>query len=377
MESRGSVLVVDDELGSRESMRMILKDQFDVSTVDEGTKAIKLVEENDFDVVVLDIRMPDMSGIEVLERIKEIRPWSGILMVTAYAALETAKHAMRLGAYDYIEKPFKNSNELREAVYRGIEHKVAESQKAQLAEDFSKTREQLFQLEKLSSIGEMTSEVVHELATPITGVINYSGILLDQECDDIIKNSLKKINAEAERCQSIIRNILTFARRSETEKTLININDTIRKAVDIKIYQFKLSNIEVTMDLDPDLPNTMGNFTQIQQVVINILNNAHYAMKSYEGERRMIITTESDSEDIRVSIHNTGPNIPTDKLEAIFEPFFTTKRPGEGTGLGLSISRDIMHKHQGKIYAQSKEGKGATFILEIPLSAQMRSLWHQ
>ena len=119
MEDKGSVLVVDDELGARESMRMILKNQFDVSTADNGDKAVAFIEEHDFDVVITDIRMPGISGIELLEKIKETNPVTAVLMVTAYAALDTAKRAMRLGAYDYIEKPFK-PDELREAVRRGV-----------------------------------------------------------------------------------------------------------------------------------------------------------------------------------------------------------------------------------------------------------------
>jgi signal transduction histidine kinase len=368
MEAKSSVLVVDDELGSRESMRRILMSQFDVSTADRGIKAVELLKDRDFDVVVLDIRMPDMSGIETLEKIKEVRPYSGVLMVTAYASLETAKHAMRLGAYDYIEKPFKNSNELREAVLKGVEQKRAKSRTEQLAEDFDKIRKQLFQLEKLSSIGQITSEVFHELATPITGVIGYSGFLLEHECDDIIKNSLRKINTEAERCQNIIRNLLTFARKSEDDRTSININDVIRKSIDIKSYQLKMDNIQVTMNLDSNLPNIMGNFNLIQQVIMNIINNAHHAMKTCEGDRQLTVTSRCDDQNIYVSIDDTGPGIPEDKLEEIFTPFFTTKGPEEGTGLGLSISRDIIQDHDGEIYADSQEGKGTTFYIKIPIA---------
>jgi len=349
---------------------MILRDQFDVSTADGGARAIEFMKEKDFDVVVLDIRMPDISGIEVLERIKEINPSSEVAMVTAYAALDTAKHAMRYGAYDYIEKPFKNPDELREVVRRGVERKMRTSKMMQLMKDFDEVRKQLIQLEKLSSIGRMTSEVVHELAGPITGVLGYSELLMMQECDDIIKSSLRKINTEAERCQEIIHNFLAFARKSDPSKNLVSINDVAQKTIDIKAHQLKLDDVEVAMDLDPDLPDTMANFNQIQQVIINMVNNAHQAMKTVEGKRQLTITTQyiSDpTEIIRVSIADTGPGIPPDMIEKIFEPFFTTKSSGEGTGLGLSISREIAHEHRGEIYVESKEGEGATFILEIPV----------
>jgi len=181
METEGSVLIVDDELGARESMQRILNGRFSVSTVDSGTKAIEIVKERNFDVVVLDIVLQDITGIQALERIKQIEPSPEVMMVTANAAVNTAKDAMRLGAYDYIEKPFK-INEFREAVSRGIERRLKAS----------KTEQLLMHLEKLSSIGQMSSEILHELATPITGVIGYSEFLLAQQSDGIIKDSLGK-----------------------------------------------------------------------------------------------------------------------------------------------------------------------------------------
>jgi len=355
METEGSVLIVDDELGARESMQRILNGRFSVSTVDSGTKAIEIVKERNFDVVVLDIVLQDITGIQALERIKQIEPSPEVMMVTANAAVNTAKDAMRLGAYDYIEKPFK-INEFREAVSRGIERRLKAS----------KTEQLLMHLEKLSSIGQMSSEILHELATPITGVIGYSEFLLAQQSDGIIKDSLRKINAEAERCQTIIRNILSFARKSESDKHYININDAILKTIEIKVYQLKLDGIELELNLDPELPKTTANFGEIQQVVVNIVNNAHYSMKNHYGERILSINTSFDSKDIYVKIRNTGPTIPEDKLDLIFEPYFTTKQPGNGTGLGLSICRRILHEHNGEIYVDSNEG-GVTFILEIPI----------
>lgn len=357
METKGSVLIVDDELGARESMRMILKGKFDVSTAESGMKAIELVKEKQYDVVVLDIRMPDISGIEVLEKIKQMDPSPEVMMVTAYAALDTAKNAMRLGAYDYIEKPFKNFDEFREVVNKGVERKLKASKIYQL----------VAQLEKLSTIGQMASEIMHELATPITGVIGYSEFLLSQECNDTIKDSLKKINAEAERCQKIIKNVLSFTRKPDVGKSYVDINDIIIKTIDLKSHHLKLDNIKIALDLNQSMPKTMANYNEIQQVLVNIINNAHYAMKSKETEKILSIKTWFDFEKIYISLANTGPSIPQDKLEVIFEPYYTTKKTGNGTGLGLSISRRIINEHNGRIYAESKEDEGVRFIIELPI----------
>ncbi|MDQ1327631.1 MAG: Response regulator, partial [Candidatus Poribacteria bacterium] len=304
MSARSNVLVVDDEFGARESMKMILNDHFDVSTADSGNKAIQLVKQRDFDVVLLDIRMPDMTGIEVLQHIKEQEPSPEVMMVTAYAALDTVQEALRLGAYDYIEKPFKSFDYLRDVVSKGVERKIKTSKTMQLAKEFEEIKKQIIQLEKMSSLGQMASEVIHELATPITGMLVYSELLLEQECDDIIKNSLRKIKSEAERSQNIIRNILTFARKPEKIKSIININEVVLKTIDIKMHHFKIDNIQYTYDLDPNLPDTLADFNQIQHVLINIANNAQDAMKSHEGKRQLSITTTHDSKLIFVAISN-------------------------------------------------------------------------
>jgi len=366
MGAKGNILIVDDEIGSRESMKMILNSRFQVSTADSGYKAIELIKQTDFDVVVLDIRMPDMSGIEVLKHIKEAEPSPEVMMVTAYAALETCKDALNMGAYGYVEKPFK-MDELREVVSRGIDRKLKSAKTIQLGKDFDEVRNQLIQLEKLSSLGQMASEVIHELATPITGVLGYSEFLLEQECDGIIRNSLQKIKSEAERCQIIIRNILTFARKPDNLTTYININEVVSRTIDIKTHQLRVDNIKSEFILDPDLPNILADFNQIQQVVINIVNNAQDAMKKSDGKRQLSITTTHDLEFIYIAISNNGPSIPQEHLDQIFEPFFTTKKAEQGTGLGLSISRDILQKHNGDIRVSSKEGEGVTFTLEIPI----------
>jgi len=374
MQSKGSVLVVDDEIGARESMKMILGGRFDVSTTDSGYKAIQLVKEKNFDVVILDIRMPDISGIEVLQRIKENESSPEVMMVTAYAALDTAKDAMRLGAYDYMEKPFKSFDEFREVVSRGVERKMKAEKVLQLARDFDEVRKQLLQLEKLSSLGQIASEVMHELATPITGVLGYSEFLLDQECDGIIKNSLVKIRSEAERCQTMIRNVLMFARKPENKKRPTNINEIITRTIDIKAHQIRLDSIELSLVLDPELPIASVDFSLIQQVIINIVGNAQDVLRKHDGERKISVKTKSDSKYIYIAISNTGPHIPKEHLEMIFEPYFTTKSAENGTGLGLSISRDILHSHKGDITIQNNDEIGVTFTIKLPLGEELSQL---
>lgn len=369
MQTKGQVLVVDDELSVRESMKMILNGRFDVLTADSGNSALELVKQKEFDVVVLDIRMPDLSGIEVLRHIKEAEPAPEVVLVTAYPSLETAKDAVKLGAYDYIEKPF-TMEDFREVVRKGVERKLKSDKAIQLANNFEDVRRQLIQLEKLSSLGRMTSELIHELATPITGLLGYSELLLDQECDDIIRNSLKKIRSEAERCQNIIRNILAFARKPDNVESYININEVIARTIDIKSHQFEIGNIKCELELDPKIPNTIADFGQIQQVLVNIINNAQDAMMAQESLRQITVSTTYDSEYIYIVIANNGPDIPEEQSELIFQPFFTTKKAEQGTGLGLSISRDIIRRHNGDIQLYSKPGEWVIFTIYLPIIDQ-------
>ena len=242
-----------------------------------------------------------------------------------------------------------------------------------VAKDISNEKllqQQLIQSEKLSAIGELISGIAHELNNPLTGVMGYSQLLqMRGDLDERARDSLVKINNLATRCQKIVQNLLSFARKQKPERTLTSVNEILDRTVELRSYELQVNNIEILLELDPHLPRTIADAHQLQQVFLNVITNAEQAMLEAKRRGRLTIRTRSDSARGRVIIEiaDDGPGIPEQHLTRIFDPFFTTKEVGKGTGLGLSLSYGIIKEHAGNIYARSRLGEGSTFVIELPI----------
>ncbi len=234
-------------------------------------------------------------------------------------------------------------------------------------------QEQLIQAEKLSALGELISGVTHELNNPLTGIMGYSQLLMaDTSVGAPIKKSVERINKEAVRCQKIVENLLAFARRHRPERKPVDVNAVITSSLELREYQLKVEGIEIETRLAADMQPVLGDAYQIQQVFVNIINNAFHAMSETDREKRLIVRSRQYGERIRVEFTDTGPGIPSDKIAKIFDPFFTTKEIGKGTGLGLSLSYGIIKEHEGNIRAESVPGAGATFIVDLPANGHVK-----
>ncbi len=230
-----------------------------------------------------------------------------------------------------------------------------------------KTQEQLLHSEKLSAIGQLVSGVAHELNNPLAGVVGFAELVLRSNTDPKIARDLQRIVNESQRCQHIVQNLLNFARRTKAERRAIDLNEIVENVLDLRSYQLRLDNVKVRTELAPDLPRTAGDYHQIQQVLLNIINNAHQAMQEVASERILALRTGVEEGRIVVRIEDTGPGISSSKLGRVFEPFYTTKVAGKGTGLGLSLSLGIVRDHGGQIRVESVVGKGSTFSVELPV----------
>jgi PAS domain S-box-containing protein len=230
-------------------------------------------------------------------------------------------------------------------------------------------REQLMMTDRLASLGELASGTAHELNNPLTSIIGFSQLLMEREVPDDIREDLKLINNEAQRAASVTKNLLTFARKHAPEKQPTQINNIIEDVLKLRAYEHKADSIEVVRQFAPDLPEIMVDYFQMQQVFINIIINAEHFM--VEGHKRgaLTITTKKQNDTVMISFADDGPGIPPENLRRIFDPFFTTKEAGRGTGLGLSICHGIVTEHGGQIYAKSQSGKGATFVVELPINS--------
>jgi PAS domain S-box-containing protein len=228
--------------------------------------------------------------------------------------------------------------------------------------------EQLILTDRLASIGELSSGIAHELNNPLTSVIGFSQLLIQGNVPDNIKEDLSIIYSEAQRAAVIVKNLLTFARKHAPVTQLSQINIVIEDVLRLRSYEQRVNNIEVEKHLAAALPEIMMDPFQIQQVFLNIIVNAEFAMLEAHQRGKLVITTEKSDGVVKITFADDGPGITEANLKRIFNPFFTTKEVGKGTGLGLSICHGIITEHGGKIYVRSVNGQGAAFIVELPLN---------
>lgn len=234
-------------------------------------------------------------------------------------------------------------------------------------ETLKTTQAQLVQSEKLSAIGEFVAGVAHELNNPLAAVVGFSEILQKENTGEKSRHYSETIFKAALRCKKIVQSLLSFARREKPERKLVSMNSLVEAVLDIVNYSLRTSNIEVVTRLEADLPLVLADMSQIQQVLLNIINNAHQAIEASQSAGRITVTTESRTANVRVTIRDNGPGIPLENLQRIFDPFFTTKEVGKGTGLGLSLCYGFIQEHGGTITPLSQLGKGTAFVIELPV----------
>jgi len=229
---------------------------------------------------------------------------------------------------------------------------------------WERARLQLMQSEKLASLGRLAAGVAHEINNPLSGIIMYSHLVLeDMAKDSLACENLMKAVTQAERCKNIVKGLLDFSRHRETEFEIINVNDVIEEVLLLIEIQALFQNIEIVRNLGVDLPTIKGDRSQLQQVFMNLAINAAEAMK---GEGKLTIESAFKGE-IVIRFSDTGSGIAPENRDKIFEPFFTTRSDKGGSGLGLAISHGIIAGHGGTISFTSKVNEGTTFTVRLPV----------
>ncbi|HEY3863186.1 MAG TPA: hybrid sensor histidine kinase/response regulator [Verrucomicrobiae bacterium] len=281
--------------------------------------------------------------------------------------------AEAIGRGDFSRRvPIQSNDELGElaSVFNQTTENLQKSttQLEKTVEILRATQAQLMHSEKLSAVGEFVAGVAHELNNPLTSLIGFSELVQMSDVDDETRSSLKRINTSAERCHKIVQSLLSFARQHPPERKLTSLNALVDSVVEILIYELRTSNIQVVKELASNLPRLLADPHQLQQVFLNIVNNARQAIEACRPKGSIRITTRALGQRAQIRFQDDGPGISEENLAKIFNPFFTTKPVGKGTGLGLSLSYGIIQEHGGSITAESQPGHGTTFIIELPIT---------
>ena len=234
-------------------------------------------------------------------------------------------------------------------------------------------RAKLMHAEKLAAVGQLVSGVAHEVNNPLTAILGFTDLLMENpEIPESARRDLRVILQEAQRTKQIVQNLLSFARQNPPQRQPVHLNNIVQRTVHLRSYDFISHGVQVVERLDESLPAVIGDSHQLQQVFLNILNNAYDAVRETSRPARIEIMSARASEFVEISFRDNGPGIPDPGK--IFDPFFTTKDVGKGTGLGLSICYGIVHEHGGEILCHNNpDSEGATFIVRLPIVSETAS----
>ena len=371
------VLVIDDEIGPRESLRMLLKPNYQVHTADSVEAGIRLLREKKPDAVITDIRMPGTNGIDGLRRIREIDPHVAVIMLTGFGALETAQEALRLGANDYISKPF-DAREMRDVISRNVErtrvHRTGEHAAEEIRELNNRLLKELAQKERLASLGQASAEFVHDLGNPLTIVWGYVQLLakkLEQQENASgaeSTTSVKELNIIEQNvrlCRELLTMWQSYGSEDASPHKPISVAEIVREVVKGVASIAGQNGVELAANISDNSCTLLGHPVQIKRAIQNVIVNAVQAAADTKGTVTVSCMPRDFYVDVRVE--DTGQGMEESQLQRIFEPYFTTKQGKSGTGLGLYITKKVVEDHNGSIKVDSTPGNGTTFTIRLPL----------
>ncbi len=407
------LLIVDDEEAIRALFVSCLSGRYVCDEAASVEEALQRLAEREFALVITDMIMPGLSGIELLRKIMSGYPDTAVIVASGIDRAQRALDAVRLGAFDYLLKPC-DLDVLELCVERALERRTLllnarhykqdlEARNVELARrkaELERLQAQIIHSEKMASLGQLAAGIAHELNNPVGFIYGNMDILeecaagvtrlLDYYADAPLPPAVsahaatltKKFDITAtlkdwsaiiadcrdgaERIRDIVQNLRTFSRLDEAEFKSIDLHESIDSTLRLLSRYYGADNITLTRDYG-DVPLVAAYGGQLNQVWMNLLANAAQAVGKFGGE--VCITTRVEGERVVVCIKDTGCGIPPEHLTRIFDPFFTTKPIGDGTGLGLSISFGIVERHHGSINVESRPDQGTVFTVTLPINA--------
>ena len=399
---RGTLLVVDDEDGPRQSLRVIFKDEYDLLMAEDGPTAIELAQKHDIDVAVLDIRMAGMSGIEVLERLKYVNPDIEAIMMTAFETTDTIRQALRLRACDYINKPFDLAT-MRSAVSQAMQRRTLESEIHSSAEKIqeliTELQSQRVEEQIAKTRGDIYASIIHDINGPLTVISGFVQVLnqrlnrtafMEVEDLEFVKHRLGIVTRQTANCIEISRRYLQILRdkpgqnapRVSVKQLLDDLDQLVRVHPSLLENEFdivsfgegvgvKVNGTDVIQILQNLAVNAFQCSPQPHRVEIGgeVLRAPLDLTTFKDGPHDRLLNVESMENTaplVKFWVRDTGPGIPAEVLPKIFQPYFTTKGPREGTGLGLNIVQRLIKEGNGALHCHTKPGEGTTFTVYLP-----------
>ena len=371
------VLIVDDDLGPRESLRMLLKKEYQVHCADNVDDGLSLLSKEVPDVVIMDIRMPGKNGIEGLEELRAIDKQAAVIMLTGHGALETAQEALRLGANDYISKPF-DTDELREIVGKFTRQSRVERRRVAMLKELqdmnSHLMEDIANKEHFATLGQTSAEFAHDLRNPLMIVQGYVDLLTSQleESRHMIGSSygqvtdyLEIIEKNARRCYELATMWQSFGHSDLSAYQSVPVSQIVEDLM-VSIEPLIVSvDVELEYQVEHGGVAVSGNRPQLLRAVHNLVANAIDAVDP--GRGRILFRCDVHAGEIRLCVQDNGTGMSPDVQKKMFEPYFTTKEDGKGTGLGTVITQRIINEHNGRIEVDSSPDNGTTMTILLPI----------
>lgn len=364
------VLVIDDELGPRESLRYLLGEEFKVDVSDRVEGGLEKISQTKYDTIIMDIRLPSMNGIEGLGKVREIDQDVSIIMLTGYGNLETAQEAIKLGANEYVTKPF-DIHRMLETVKKHVKESNLRRKRGFMLKEVQKMNDilksQLEERESMASWGKASARLVHDLSSPLTAILGYSSLLLHEvknatgSGDVPMDNALayaETLERNANYCRELAQSWKEVCKGNNTSE-VFSVLDAVQK-VKADIF-FDDDNIIIEGD---ETLTISGSITELSRLFQNLIRNGLEAKSSDDEDVSVHVKVEPTDKGALVSITDNGCGMNQEVCQQMQQGNFTTKGD-KGTGLGFIICRRIVEAHDGSITVNSEEGIGTTITFSL------------
>jgi two-component system, NtrC family, sensor kinase len=374
-----SALVVDGDILDRQTAEHVLNSAgYQVCAGISGEEALALFDQHPIDLVVTEINLPGIDGIELIHRIKESDPHIACVVMTERQDQESVIEAMRSGAVSFLHKPFTNAD-LEQAAFRAMQVRKRQRRLCQLEKELHETQRErerfeshLIDTEKLSSLGQLAPRIAHEIKSPLQVIWGHAELAmhwvqqLEGENLERAMESLEKILPAASQIQALVQQMFELGKPLKPSIEEIDLVREVDAILDDLVYLGALKNCEIERYYEKDLAHITGDRPQLDQVFRNLFINASQAMEQLSDRRLRVYLTTGATNTVDVRISDSGCGIKPDDLEHIFQPFYTTKTNGKGTGLGLAIAHSVVERHGGRIEVRSQPKKGTNFTVILP-----------